>query len=133
MNQVLEFEPSARFYALWENEKTYTDSLGTVQRERNFMTGRASIGTKATYLSAWSKTVTIAPYMGIYADYYFTKDDAEPTSFLPEFLHGFSTRFISGIALKKSDGTYLALGGELGGLGSDVTIWSVRGRAAIPF
>jgi hypothetical protein len=38
-----DIEPSARVYALWENENAYTDSLGTQQAERSFFTGRASL------------------------------------------------------------------------------------------
>ena len=42
-------EPSAKIYALWENEDAYTDSLGTAQAERDFSTGRASGGLKLAY------------------------------------------------------------------------------------
>src|SRR5262249_24106476 len=42
-------EPSARVFALWEHENAYTDSLGTLQTERNFATGRASGGVKVSY------------------------------------------------------------------------------------
>ena len=40
-------EPSARIYALWEHENAYTDSLGTLQMERNFSSGRASCSIRA--------------------------------------------------------------------------------------
>jgi hypothetical protein len=42
-------EPSARIYALWENENAYTDSLGTLQTARTFETGRGSGGMKMGY------------------------------------------------------------------------------------
>jgi hypothetical protein len=133
----LEIEPSVRVYALWEHNNAYVDSLGIAQTERNFSTGRASAGTKVTYPWLWSSTLTVAPYAGLYADYYFNRDDAAPPSgplLLPtEFVHGFSARVTSGIALAIAGGGNLAVGGELGGLGSDFKVWSVRGRAAVPF
>ncbi len=72
----LQFEPSARIYALWERENAYTDSLGTPQAERDFSTGRASAGLKVAYPIAWSSAVALAPYLGLYGDYYFNSDNA---------------------------------------------------------
>ena len=66
-----ELEPSARVFALWEKGKSYTDSLGTDEAGLNFFTGRASAGAKLTYHWKLSSTATIAPYAGLYADYYF--------------------------------------------------------------
>ena len=54
-------EPSARVFALWEHENAYTDSLGTLQTERNFSTGRASGGVKVSYPLAWSSTTNLRP------------------------------------------------------------------------
>src|SRR6202158_1428998 len=71
-----DIEPSAKIYALWEHENAYTDSLGTHQADRDFATGRASAGVKLAYPFAWSDTVALAPYVGLYGDYYFTHDDA---------------------------------------------------------
>ncbi len=123
-----------RIYALWENEKSYVDSLGTAQPERSFMTGRASIGTKATYPLRWSKTIAIAPYVGVYADYYFTKDDAATAALQPKLLRGSSARMISGISSKNASGASFSLAGELGGLGGgDFSVWSISSRVAIPF
>jgi hypothetical protein len=88
----------------------------------------------------WSATATVTPYAGLYADYYFNQDDGTlpgttPLLLLPtEFVHGFSARVTSGIAVAFAGGPMLSLGGELGGLGSDqFTTWSVRGRASVPF
>jgi hypothetical protein len=76
--QQFVLEPSARVFALWEHENAFTDSLGTLQAARNFETGRASVGVKAIYPFAWtSSTVAISPYAGLYADYYFSQDDAQ--------------------------------------------------------
>jgi len=133
-NRAWEIEPSARAYALWENEKDYIDNLGTMQPRRTFMTGRASVGIKSTYWWAWSNTLTAAPYVGVYADYYFTTDNATVLSSIPEFVRGLSARVDSGLSLKDAGGATFALGGELGGLGSgNFKIWSMRARAAIPF
>jgi outer membrane autotransporter protein len=136
--QGFEIEPSAKVYALWEHDNTYVDSLGTVQTERNFSTGRASAGTKVAYPWLWSATATIAPYFGIYADYYFNRDDGTlpvaPLLLPTDFVHGWSARVTSGIAVAIAGGPKLSVGGEVGGLGSNqFTTWSVRGRAAVPF
>jgi hypothetical protein len=136
--QGFEIEPSAKVYALWEHDNTYTDSLGIVQTERNFSTGRASAGTKVAYPWLWSATATVAPYVGIYADYYFNRDDGTlpvaPLLLPTEFVHGWSARVTSGVAMEIAGGPKLSVGGEVGGLGSNqFTTWSVRGRAAVPF
>jgi len=62
------FEPSARVFALWESEDAYVDNLGTAQDARDFSTGRASAGLKVGYPVAWSRTVTVVPYAGAFAD-----------------------------------------------------------------
>ncbi|MBB5048945.1 hypothetical protein HNR60_003716 [Rhodopseudomonas rhenobacensis] len=133
-------EPSARVYALWERENAYTDSLGTLQAERDFFTGRASGGLNASYPWLYSATVTLAPYAGLYADYYFTGDDAAavalagtaPLASVP-LLDGWSARVTGGLAARFGNGAAVALGAELGGLGGTVQIWTLRGRASIPF
>jgi hypothetical protein len=72
----IRIEPSARIYALWEHENAYTDTLGTLQTARDFATGRASGGVKVSYPVAWSATTSLAPYFGVYGDYYFNSDSA---------------------------------------------------------
>ncbi len=130
----VELEPSARLFALWEHEKAYVDSLGTAQAERSFFTGRGSVGVKATYRIAWWDTVALAPYFGVYADHYFTKDDAQATALTPEFFRGLSARATAGVAVSDKSGANLSLGGELGGIGiGNFNVWSVRGRALVPF
>lgn len=127
-------EPSARVYALWENETSYTDSLGTAQAERNFSTGRASGGTKVSYPMAWKNDMAIAPYVGVYGDYYFSSDDA--TTFgvaSTPLLQGWSARVTSGVALRFDRGTQLSIGGELGGIGSNTYVYSLRVRGSVPF
>jgi hypothetical protein len=133
----LEIEPSARVYALWEHENAYIDSLGTVQTDRNFSSGRASVGSKVAYPWLWSSALTVSPYTGLYADYYFNHDDAAlpatPILLPTQFIHGFSARVTSGIAVAIAGGGKLAVGGEYGGIGSNFSMWTVRGRASVPF
>jgi hypothetical protein len=132
-----EIEPSAKVYALWEHENSYVDSLGTLQGERNFSSGRASTGVKVAYPWLWSVGTLLTPYVGIYADYYFNKDDDVPPLapiLLPtQFVQGWSARITSGVAIALASGPKLSVGGEVGGLGNSFTVWSVRGRAAVPF
>jgi outer membrane autotransporter protein len=137
----VEIEPSAKVYALWEHENSYTDSLGTLQPDRNFSSGRASTGVKVAYpWQLWWAAMKVTPYAGVYADYYFNSDDNVPLSasatpiLLPtQFIHGWSARVTSGVDMTVVGGTRLSVGGEVGGLGNNFTVWSVRGRAAVPF
>jgi hypothetical protein len=132
--QALVFEPSARVYALWEHENAYTDSLGTLQPDRNFSTGRASAGGKVTYPFAWSSTVDLAPYVGLYGDYYFSMDDAATAGLTTvPLLQGWSARATAGLAMTFAQAALLSLGGEYGGIGSDTHIWTWRVRGSVPF
>ena len=135
-----EIEPSAKIYALWERENAYTDSLGTAQAESTFTTGRASGGVKLIYPFAWTSSVGFAPYVGFYADYYFTGENAAvvaqtgavPLASLP-ILDGWSARATGGLAARFANGAIVTFGGELGGIGSNTPIWTFRGRASVPF
>jgi Autotransporter beta-domain len=134
----LQIEPSARIYALWEHENAYTDSLGTLQAERDFSIGRASGGLKVAYPIAWSSTVALAPYLGLYGDYYFNSDNATAAlaqSGLPGavVLDGFSARAIGGLTAKFANGGQIALGTEFGGIGGNASVWIYRARASVPF
>jgi hypothetical protein len=133
ITQPLEIEPSAHVYAIWEQEDGYTDSLGTAQLYRSFSNGRASAGAKLIYHSQWPD-ITVTPYVGLYADYYFTQDSADAAPLPLPSTDGASARLTSGITLATRQGTQFSLGGELGGLGSgNFDIWSVRARTAIAF
>src|SRR4029077_11153652 len=100
-----DIEPSAKVYALWEHENAYTDSLGTRQDDRNFATGRASGGVKLAYPFAWTDTIALAPYGGLYGDYYFNRHEpaaivaagALPLASTP-LLDGWSARATAGLA-----------------------------------
>ncbi|NIK47869.1 hypothetical protein FHS46_002186 [Variibacter gotjawalensis] len=118
-------EPSAKLYTLWEHQRSYTDTLSTFQPARDFMTGRASVGTKAAY----SMESAITPYIGLYADYYFSRDyegvNLEGLASVP-ILSGWSARVTGGIMARLPNGLSVALGGEYGGIGSDARIWTFR-------
>lgn len=97
-----------------------------------------STGVKLAYPWQWSDVTRITPNVGVYADYYFINDNAAlpaaPPVLLPtQFVHGWSARVTSGLALSFTGGAQLSIGGEFGGLGNDFKVWTVRGRAAVPF
>lgn len=126
-------QPSARIYGLWEHQNEYTDSLATVQAARNFSTGRASGGMKVALPSQWDD-MRFTPYIGLYGDYYFTKDDNTTAALAPiPLIQGWSARVTSGIGITMKSGAQISVGGELGGLGSAYTLWTVRSRASVPF
>ncbi|MCG6204084.1 putative Ig domain-containing protein [Rhodopseudomonas sp. HC1] len=133
-------EPSAKLYALWERQNAYVDSLGSPQDQRDFFTGRASAGLKVSYPWLYSAKLTLAPYAGAFADYYFLGDNAEtitlaggaPLASVP-LMDGWSARLTGGVAARFGNGAAVAVGGELGGLGGTVQIWTLRGRASVPF
>lgn len=133
-------EPSAKIYALWERENAYVDSLGTPQAARTFSSGRASAGNKVSYPVPWLDTVLLAPYLGVYADYYFTQDDAAaiiaagavPLASTP-LLQGWSARVTGGVAARLASGATVGFGAELGGIGGNTQIWTFTGRARVPF
>jgi hypothetical protein len=127
-----EIEPSAKVYTIWERDTSYVDSLGTLQPENTFSTGRASTGVKVGYPIFWGPAA-VAPYVGVYADYYFSSENAAlllPTT----FVQGWAARTTVGVSYNVLGGARFLIGGELGGLGSqNFTVWSVRGRASVPF
>jgi outer membrane autotransporter protein len=128
----LEIEPSAKVYALWEHDNQFTDSTGTLQAVNSFSTGRASGGVKFAYPWFSNASVTLAPYVGAYADYYFNNTGV-PLLLPNAFVEGWSGRVTAGLAYGVIDGAKVTIGGELGGLGNDFVMWSVRGRASVPF
>jgi Autotransporter beta-domain len=135
---ALQLEPSARVYALWEHEGAYTDTLGTLQADRSFATGRASSGVKLSYPTIWDSGMKIAPYAGLFGDYYFNRDTSSAAASIaappiPLVLDGWSARATGGIAASLASGAQLEIGGERGGLGGNVAVWTYRARASVPF
>lgn len=126
-------EPSARVFAISEHQSAWTDSLGVRQVENSFSLGRASAGLRAAYPWYAGNGLTLAPYAGIYGDYYFSRGEAETpgTEFLA-ITDGWSARATGGLTLDLH-GTALSLGAEWGGLGADHTQRSLNVRGALPF
>ncbi len=128
-------EPSARIYALWERDNSYTDTLGTLQPVNNFSASRVSVGDKISH--PWQATPTwlVAPYVGLYTDYRFSTSTALPIAIpFVGVKDGWSERVTAGATFSTGHaGPTLSLGGELGGLGAGYDIWSANARADWPF
>ncbi len=127
-------EPSAKVYALWEREDEWTDSLGTLQAARNFSTGQIATGGRV--VAPWQAPagMTVAPYLGFYADWHFTTDDDAPTAQPVVIIeNGWSGRATAGISIAKAAGWVVAFGGEYGGLGANYKVWTANGRVFWPF
>jgi hypothetical protein len=78
--------------------------------------------------------VALSPYAGLYADYYFSKDDAQTAGLTTvPLLQGFSARATGGVAASFAGGATLGAGGEFGGIGSATHIWTWTARGRIPF
>jgi hypothetical protein len=76
----------------------------------------------------------LSPYAGLYADYYFSKDDAQTAGLTTvPLLQGFSARATGGVAASFAGGATLGAGGEFGGIGSATHIWTWTARGRIPF
>jgi Big-like domain-containing protein/autotransporter-like protein/IPT/TIG domain-containing protein len=132
--QSLEFQPSARVYALWEHDNAFVDSLGTAQGSNEFSTGRASGGLKVSYPWAWLPTVNLSPYAGIYGDYYFSRENSDTVGLTTvPLLQGWSARVTGGLSIAFKSGASVNVGAELGGLGSDTQIWTFIARGNVPF
>jgi MtrB/PioB family decaheme-associated outer membrane protein len=132
----IRIEPSAQVYAVWERENAYTDTLGALQSAREFSTGRASGGVKLSYPVAWSSTAKLAPYVGLYGDYYFNSDSAGVplAGAIPSrVLDGWSARAVGGLTAKFDNGTQIAVGAERGGIGGNFGLWTYQARVSIPF
>ena len=99
-------EPSAKVYVLWEDEEAYVDSLGTLQGDRDFSTGRASGGLKLSYPVTLDGGAKVVPFAGAYADYYFS-DDSETmlTGFVDALEDGWAARFTGGFSFTMPSGS----------------------------
>jgi hypothetical protein len=132
--QSLEFQPSAQVYALWEHDNAFVDSLGTPQDANDFSTGRASGGLKVGRPLAWSPNLNIGPYVGLYGDYYFSRENTGTVGLTTvPLLQGWSARATGGLSMAFKAGATVNVGGELGGLGSDTHIWTFIARGNVPF
>jgi hypothetical protein len=91
-----------------------------------------------TYPIAWTSTVALAPYAGLYGDYYFNTDNAAAAVIGPAVpsavvLDGWSARAIGGVAAKFNCGGQFAVGFERSGIGGNFGFWTYRARASVPF
>ncbi len=126
-------EPSARVFAIWENQGAWTDSLAVRQAQNRFSLGRASAGLRAAYPVTVGNGLTLAPYAGIYGDYYFSSGEAPtPGTEILAISDGWSARAISGLSIDLG-GAAVSVGGEWGGIGADHTQRSLTVRGALPF
>ena len=132
---VFNVEPSISAYAVMERQDSYTDSLGTAQAGRSFTAGRASGGTKVGYPYELDSTVTLEPYVGLYADYYYSNDSSIAVTGLGSqaVLTGWAARFTGGLGVEFKGGQRAAIGGEIGGFGTEHRIWTLRGKVELPF
>ncbi|MGJ4928685.1 putative Ig domain-containing protein [Bradyrhizobium sp. HKCCYLS2038] len=131
-------EPSAKVYALWEHQNAYTDSLGTRQGSYDFASGRASGGIRAAYPVAWLDSgLLLTPFLGLYGDYYFNKEDANALAAnalaSTPLLQGWSARATGGLGIQTQSGVGVGLGAEYGGLGSNTHVWTFSAKARVPF
>ena len=127
------FEPSTQVYTLWEHENAYTDSLGTLQDSHDFDNGRASAGLKVSHPFP-AGGGSLAPYAGIYSDYYFNIDNATTVGVPPvPFIQGWAARATGGLTATFHNGAQLSAGGEFSGIGNDTQIWTVNVRGSVPF
>ncbi|WP_244422316.1 putative Ig domain-containing protein [Bradyrhizobium sp. ORS 285] len=131
-------EPSTKVYALWEHQNAYTDSLGTRQGSYDFASGRASSGLRAATPVAWLDSgLLLTPFLGMYGDYYFNKEDANAlvagALASTPLLQGWSARFTGGLGIETAGGAGLGLGAEYGGIGGNTRVWTFSAKARVPF
>ena len=89
---------------------------------------------------AWTDTVALAPYFGIYGDYYFDHDNADGSIAANSVslastpvLEGWSARVTGGLGAKFASGGSIGVGAEYGGIGGNFTIWTFTAKANVPF
>jgi len=125
-------EPSADVFAVWERQTQYTDTLGANHDARSFSSGRLSLGGRALApgQGLWGAT----PYLGLYGDWRFASNDAEPSAAPYAGIgEGWSARVTGGFSVPVFATGTLALGGEYGGIGADYKLWTGNARLTLPF
>lgn len=128
------FTPSAEVFWLHETQGAYTDSLGTAQAKDSFTNGRADVGIQAAYAIPLSPSTVLAPYAGIYADYYFGMDDGGTAVSVLGIGDGWAARATGGLTLTGIEGWSLAFGAEAGNLGGEGSeFWTGRLGGAVRF
>jgi hypothetical protein len=79
--------------------------------------------------AAWSwSSVALSPYARLYADYFFSQDDAQTVGLTTvPLLQGFAARVTGGVTAKFANGAALGAGGEFGGIGLSTHFWTWTG------
>jgi hypothetical protein len=78
--------------------------------------------------------VNLTPYAGLFADYYFSGDNALALGLTTvPLLQGWAARATGGMAVTFLNGAQLGAGGEASGLGNQTHIWTWTVRGKIPF
>jgi len=96
--------------------------------------GAPSIVVGQTTWLSFTITVALSPYAGLYADYYFSQDDAQTVGLTTvPLLQGFAARVTGGINARFAGGASIGAGGEFGGIGLSTHIWIWTARGSIPF
>ncbi len=129
-------QPSVRIITAWERDGAWNDSFGNTQTAMSFSAGRVSTGDEISYPLQASPNLNVAPYVGLYGDYYFATHPATVLSGVPfiGIADGWSGRLTAGAMFTNGRvGPSLSLGGELGGLGAGYKTWTLSAQAMLPF
>lgn len=125
--------PSVAATALQEEQDAYTDSLGTAHSKFSFSSGRADVGLEAAYAIRLSHDRMLAPYAGLYADYYFGSNEGDETVSELGIGDGWAARPTAGLRVMGNDWA-IDLGGELGNLGGEgAQFWTGRLNGRLQF
>jgi hypothetical protein len=126
--------PEARISAAFEDQDSYTDTLGTAHDGTDFYVGRTSIGGKAGWTYQMSESLKLTPFAGLYADWRFSDVNGAATSDTNTIIgDGWSGRTTAGFSLASTGGASFHLGGEVAGIGADTQVWTATGRFALDF
>ena len=130
-DQVL-FEPKARIQYLTERQGAYVDSLGTYQVSTGFTAGRASLGSKVSYLALHAGALRITPWAGLFGDLSFGQQNRTWSPYSPHAGNGLSARTTFGLDAQ-AGGWNFSLAGEYGGIGAAYRTLSGRGAVRLSF
>jgi Autotransporter beta-domain len=132
--RAVKLEPSAQIFGVWEHDNSFTDSTGTQQPGVSFSTGRGAVGGKASYPFLLTRDVTMAPYAGLYGDYYFSQTNASLVGLTPiPLLQGWGVRGTGGVAFNLFSRAQLTAGGEYEVTADNFQIWTWNVAGHIPF
>ncbi len=115
--------PSARLSAIWEKQEAWLDTLAASHPERQWLSGSALAGAMVTKEFALADDLIVQLRLGAFAGYRYEQDGYE----------GLDGRVEAGAGVTTEGGARFDVSGELGGLGTSATSWSVRGGAGAGF